>query len=91
VSLPVHEPKEHGGPGRVGDRPGRGGQVVVGGGHGPSVRQEQFRLRTTTEETRLSRSKPDRGLVRTKAELVNSGDIVPATLVAVNFIARRPS
>jgi acyl dehydratase len=52
---------------------------------------DRLKLRTTTEETRLSRSKPDRGLVRTKAELVNSGDIVPATLVAVNFIARRPS
>ncbi|MGH3246394.1 MAG: hypothetical protein ACRDOI_09310 [Trebonia sp.] len=45
---------------------------------------------TTTVETRLSRSKPDRGLVRTKAELVNQDGAVPTTLVAVNFIARCP-
>ena len=51
---------------------------------------DRLKLRTTITETRLSQSKPDRGLVRTKAELVNQDDIVPATIVAVNFIARRP-
>ncbi|MFD2422738.1 MaoC/PaaZ C-terminal domain-containing protein [Amycolatopsis pigmentata] len=51
---------------------------------------DRLRLRTTTVETRLSRSKPDRGLVKTKAELINQHDAVPATIVAVNFIARRP-
>jgi acyl dehydratase len=51
---------------------------------------DRLKLCTTIVETRLSRSKPDRGLVRTKAELVNQDGTVPATLVAVNFIARRP-
>ena len=51
---------------------------------------DRLKLRTTIVETRLSRSKPDRGLVRTKAELVNQDGVVPATIVAVNFIARRP-
>jgi acyl dehydratase len=50
---------------------------------------DRLKLRTTTIETRLSRSKPDRGLVRTKAQLVNQDGVVPMTLVAVNFIARR--
>jgi acyl dehydratase len=50
---------------------------------------DRLKLRTTTIETRLSQSKPDRGLVRTKAELVNQDGAVPASFVAVNFIARR--
>jgi len=51
---------------------------------------DRLKLRTTTVEARLSRSKPDRGLVRTKAELINQDDAVPTTLIAVNFIACRP-
>lgn len=51
---------------------------------------DRLKLRTTTLEARLSRSKPDRGLVRTKAELINQDDAVPTTLIAVNFIACRP-
>lgn len=34
---------------------------------------DELRLRTTVEEARLSRSKPDRGLVRTRVELVDQG------------------
>ena len=52
---------------------------------------DRLKARTTTLETRISRSKPDRGLVRTKGELVNQDGDVPLTLVAVNFIARRPA
>ncbi|WP_432838277.1 MaoC family dehydratase [Dactylosporangium sp. CA-092794] len=51
---------------------------------------DRLKLRTTIVETRLSQSKPDRGLVRTKAELINQEGAVPAMFVAVNFVARRP-
>lgn len=50
---------------------------------------DRLKLRTTTLETRVSRSKPDRGLVRTKGELINQDEAVPLMLIAVNFIARR--
>ena len=50
---------------------------------------DQLRLRTTTVEARLSRSKPDRGLVRTRGELLNSGDRTVLSLVAMNLIGRR--
>ena len=47
-------------------------------------------LRATVRNARLSRSKPDRGLVTTGVELVNqSGDVV-LTLVAMNLIRVRP-
>ena len=46
-------------------------------------------LRATVRDARLSRSKPDRGLVTTGVELVNqSGDGV-LTLVAMNLIRVR--
>jgi acyl dehydratase len=50
---------------------------------------DQLRLRTTIVEARPSRSKPDRGLVRTRAELVNSGDRIVLDLVAMNLLGRR--
>lgn len=40
-------------------------------------------------EARPSRSKPDRGLVRTRGELVNSGDRIVLDLVAMNLLGRR--
>ncbi len=47
-------------------------------------------LRATVRNARLSRSKPDRGLVTTGVELVNqSGDVV-LTLIAMNLIRVRP-
>ena len=47
-------------------------------------------LHTTVAEARVSRSKPDRGLVTTRAQLVNqSGDAV-LRLVLMNLIRVRP-
>ena len=50
---------------------------------------ESVRLRTTILETRRSRSKPDRGLVRTHAELLNERDGCPLSLIALNLVALR--
>jgi acyl dehydratase len=47
-------------------------------------------LRTTVEETRLSRSKPDRGLVRTRAELHDGDGQVVVSLLAMNLVLSRP-
>ncbi|HET6391246.1 MAG TPA: MaoC family dehydratase [Blastococcus sp.] len=51
---------------------------------------DELTLRTTVEECRLSRSKPDRGLVRTRVELVDSADDVVLSLTAMNLIRARP-
>jgi acyl dehydratase len=48
-----------------------------------------LRVRTTILETRRSRSKPDRGLVRTRAELLNQHDQIVLSLVAMNLIRLR--
>jgi acyl dehydratase len=50
---------------------------------------DSLRLRTTIVETRRSRSKPDRGLVRTRAELLNQRDQTVLSLVAMNLIRLR--
>jgi len=50
---------------------------------------DQLRLRTTIVEARPSRSKPDRGLVRTRGELVNQDDRIVLDLVAMNLLGRR--
>jgi acyl dehydratase len=50
---------------------------------------DQLRLRATIVEARPSRSKPDRGLVRTRGELINQDDRVVLDLVAMNLIGRR--
>jgi len=53
---------------------------------------DSLRLRATFVETRRSRSKPDRGLVRTQAELISQNDQVVLTLTAMNIIrARHPA
>jgi acyl dehydratase len=48
-----------------------------------------LRLRTTTVEARASRTKPDRGLVRTEVQLLNQDDQVPLRMVAMNLFRRR--
>lgn len=48
-------------------------------------------LRTTVQEARLSRSKPDRGLVRTRVELVGTGGAVVLSLLAMNLVRTRPA
>jgi acyl dehydratase len=49
-----------------------------------------LRLRATVAEARLSRSKPDRGLVRTRVELVDAGDDVVFSASLLNLILVRP-
>ena len=50
---------------------------------------DTVRLRTTITETRPSRSKPDRGLVHTKAELLNQDDQCPVSIQPMNILRRR--
>ena len=53
---------------------------------------DSLRLRVTTVETRRSRSKPDRGLVRTQSELINQNDEIVLRVTAMNIIrARNPA
>ena len=52
---------------------------------------DSLRLRCTFVETRRSRSKPDRGLVRTATELINQKDEIVLTLTAMNLIRARNS
>jgi acyl dehydratase len=50
---------------------------------------DTLRLRTTIVEARRSLSKPDRGLVRTRAELLNQHDQTALSLVGMNLIRLR--
>jgi acyl dehydratase len=50
---------------------------------------DTVRLRTTITETRPSRSKPDRGLVLTTAELLNQDDQCPVSMHPINILRRR--
>ena len=50
---------------------------------------DQLRLRTTIVEARPSRSKADRGLVRTKGELINQDDRTVLGLMAMNLLILR--
>ncbi len=49
---------------------------------------EKLRMRTTIVETRGSRSKPDRGLIRTHGEMF-AGDRQVLALTALNFLQAR--
>ncbi len=50
---------------------------------------DSLRLRTTIVQTRRSVSKPDRGLVQTRAELLNQHDQTALSLVAMNLLLLR--
>ena len=50
---------------------------------------DTLRLRTTIVETRRSESKPDRGLVRTRAEMLSQHDQTVLSLLAMNLIQLR--
>ncbi len=50
---------------------------------------DRLRLRVTVADARLSRSKPDRGLVRTLVEGLNQDDQMVLSFTAINFFARR--
>jgi len=52
---------------------------------------DNVRLRATVLETRPSRSKADRGMVHTLAELLNQDDRCPISFRAMDIIASRPS
>jgi acyl dehydratase len=50
----------------------------------------ELRLRVEVAEARASRSKPDRGLIRTRCELIASPGTTVMTAVPMNLIARCP-
>lgn len=52
---------------------------------------DELRLRTETVEARLSRSKPDRGLLVTVTELLNQDDQPVLTQRVMNLVAIRPT
>jgi acyl dehydratase len=52
---------------------------------------DRLTLRTAVREARRSRSKPDRGLVRTQVELVDQTGEVVLSLLAMNLVRARPS
>ena len=52
---------------------------------------DTLQVRITVEETTGSRSKPDRGLVRSFIEAVNQNGEVVMTMKAMNLIRRRPA
>lgn len=51
---------------------------------------DELILRTTVDSARVSRSKPDRGIVRTQVELINQDRTAVLSLVAMNLIRTRP-
>ncbi|WP_219419889.1 MaoC family dehydratase [Pseudonocardia nigra] len=51
---------------------------------------DELTLRTTVEDARISRSKPDRGILQTRIELVNQAGDVVLRLVATNLVRARP-
>lgn len=55
----------------------------------PTRPGDVLRLRLTVAEARASRTKPDRGIVRTRFEAVNQADELAMSLIAVNMVARR--
>lgn len=55
----------------------------------PTRPGDVLRLRATITEIRPSRSKPDRGLVFTRCELLNQDDVLVMSLLAMNMLARR--
>jgi acyl dehydratase len=52
---------------------------------------DSVKLRVTTVETRRSRSKPDRGVVRSRVELITQNDETVLTLTAMNLLRARES
>ncbi len=48
-----------------------------------------LRIRVTVVETRLSRSKPDRGMVRSLIEVLNQSGEIVMSMIAMNLLGRR--
>ena len=57
--------------------------------HRPVRPGDQLRARFTVLEARPSRSKPDRGIVRTRIEMLNQHDEVVMSQIMMNLIERR--
>lgn len=51
---------------------------------------DALRLRVRIVEARVSRSQPDRGILRTEVAVLNQDDAAVMTLKAVNLLRRRP-
>ena len=51
---------------------------------------DSLRMRATIIEARRSSSKPDRGVVHTRGEMLNQRDEVVLSMTAVNFLRCRP-
>jgi len=51
---------------------------------------DTLRIQVTILEARLSRSRPNRGIVRTRVEAVNQNGAPVLAMTAVNFLRRRP-
>ncbi|HEV3334399.1 MAG TPA: MaoC family dehydratase [Bryobacteraceae bacterium] len=49
-----------------------------------------LRIRVVILEARLSRSKPDRGIVRAKVEALNQREELVLSIIVVSFLGRRP-
>ena len=52
---------------------------------------DTLRVTATVLEARRSQSKPDRGIVRSRMELVNQDGATAMTMTAINFVRTRPS
>jgi acyl dehydratase len=52
---------------------------------------DTLRVRATVTSARRSKSKPDRGVIRTLIEAVNQDNITVLTLTAINFMLTRPA
>jgi acyl dehydratase len=52
---------------------------------------DELSLRVTVLEARPSRTKPDRGIVRSAVEVLNQRGEVAMTATAINFFLRRPA
>lgn len=48
-------------------------------------------VRTEVLDARVSRSRPDRGVVRTRVELLDGSDVVVLSVLATNLVLRRPA
>jgi acyl dehydratase len=51
---------------------------------------DRLRVRVTVREATVSRSKPDRGLMRSLIEVINQSDQVVLSMLAMNLMLRRP-
>ncbi len=51
---------------------------------------DELRVRVTVIETRPSRSKPDRGLLRSRIEVLEADGSAVMTMIGLNIVQRRP-